>query len=74
MPKQLTTLQAIRANCLECNGTTKEVELCPCVKCPLYPYRLGKNPNYKKRKLTPEQMERQLVNLAAAREKKKGNT
>jgi len=36
--------QAIRAYCLQCaNHSKKEVEFCPIIKCPLYPYRLGKD-------------------------------
>jgi len=43
--KRLTPLQAIRAKCLDCTcWQPKEVRLCPCEDCPLYPYRLGKNP------------------------------
>lgn len=35
--------QAVRAYCLQCsNHSKKEVETCPIKKCPLYPYRLGK--------------------------------
>jgi len=49
----LTPIKAIRAKCLDCCcGQFKEVELCPCVSCSLYPYRFGKNPNIK---LTDEQ-------------------
>jgi len=39
-------MKAIRAKCLDCCcGQYKEVALCPCTGCPLYPYRFGKNPN-----------------------------
>lgn len=49
----MTPMKAIRAKCLDCCcGQYKEVELCPCVDCSLYPYRFGKNPNIK---LTDEQ-------------------
>ena len=49
----MTPMKAIRAKCLDCCcGQYKEVELCPCKDCPLYPYRFGKNPNIK---LTDEQ-------------------
>ena len=44
----MTPMKAIRAKCLDCCcGQYKEVELCPCSDCPLYPYRFGKNPNIK---------------------------
>jgi hypothetical protein len=48
--KRLTPIKAIRAKCLDCCcGSSNEVKLCPCDGtqsglCPLYPYRLGKNP------------------------------
>lgn len=38
-------LRAIREKCLDCCcGVQSEVRLCTVVKCPLYPYRMGKNP------------------------------
>jgi hypothetical protein len=38
-------VKAIRAFCLECVcGSPREVELCVSPECPLYPFRLGKNP------------------------------
>ncbi|MBN1270900.1 MAG: hypothetical protein JXB26_01400 [Candidatus Aminicenantes bacterium] len=34
--------QAIRKKCLECaGGSPKEVTLCPCINCTLWPYRFG---------------------------------
>ena len=49
-----TPLKAIRAKCIECScGQKNEVKLCPVTGCPLYPFRIGKNP-YKK-ELTDEQ-------------------
>ena len=63
----MTPMKAIRAKCLDCCcGQYKEVELCPCSDCPLYPYRFGKNPNIK-REATPEQ----LATLEKARLSKK---
>lgn len=39
-------LKAIRLKCLDCScGSSNEVKLCKADKCPLYPYRFGKNPN-----------------------------
>lgn len=56
--KKLTPIKSIRAKCLDCsNGSAHEVKLCPIARCPLYPYRLGKNPNYKPKDLTEEQRE-----------------
>lgn len=41
-----TPIKAIRAKCLDCScGNVKEVTLCPITRCPLYPFRFGKNPN-----------------------------
>ena len=38
-------LKAIRAKCLDCSGGSRaEVEDCLVRSCPLYPFRLGKNP------------------------------
>ena len=46
--KRLTPIKAIRAKCLDCCcGNQNEVKLCPINDCPLYPYRLGKNPYIK---------------------------
>lgn len=42
----MTPLKAIRARCLDCCGyQIKEVRLCPCKDCSLWPFRFGKNPN-----------------------------
>jgi hypothetical protein len=44
MPK-MTPLRAIRAHCIDCSGYSKpEVRKCVCPDCPLYQYRMGKNP------------------------------
>ncbi len=41
-----TPLRAIRAKCLDCCcGFANEVKLCTAEKCPLHPFRFGKNPN-----------------------------
>lgn len=48
MNKNKSPLKAIREKCLDCSGwQPKEVRLCPHAECPLYPFRLGKNPNRK---------------------------
>ena len=42
---KLTPLKAIRVKCRECcNWSLREVRLCACTKCPLYPYRMGHRP------------------------------
>lgn len=49
-------VKAIRAFCLECSGDSPaEVKSCPVEKCPLYPFRLGKNPYRQRREMTEEQ-------------------
>ena len=46
-------LKAIRANCVECMGGQRSlVRECDLRGCPLWPYRLGKNPFITKRNLT----------------------
>jgi hypothetical protein len=41
----MTTLKAIRAKCLDCSCfSAHEVNLCPVKKCPLYEFRMGRNP------------------------------
>lgn len=56
--KKLTPMKAIRLKCLDCsNGSSNEVKLCPITRCPLYPFRLGKNPNIKPKEFTEEELE-----------------
>ena len=46
----LSPLKAIRAWCLECScGVRAEVRNCTMLDCPLYPFRMGKNPNRKRK-------------------------
>ncbi|MCK9554962.1 hypothetical protein M0R36_03990 [bacterium] len=46
--KTLTPIKAIRAKCVDCsNGQLKEIRLCPITDCPIYPFRMGRNPNRK---------------------------
>lgn len=41
--KRLTRAKAIRAKCLDCCcGQAIEVRRCTIKKCPLFPYRMGK--------------------------------
>jgi hypothetical protein len=66
-------IKAIRKKCLDCSGEShNEVSLCPVTGCPLYPYRFGKNPNRKGRKMTPEQREAATERLAKARQAQGG--
>ena len=56
----LTPLKVIRAKCLDCldcsDGSAHEVRCCPITTCPLYVFRLGKNP-FAKRQLSDQQRE-----------------
>lgn len=71
---RLTPIKAIRAWCLECVcGVASEVKLCPSEDCPLYPYRLGKNPNRSSVKLSDEERALRSERLKQARLKKKSD-
>ena len=49
-------VKAIRAFCLECScGSTAEVKECPRSVCPLYPFRMGKNPYRQRREISEEE-------------------
>ena len=48
-------LRAIRLKCLDCSCfQLGEVRDCPVTTCPLYPFRLGKNP-FRKRELSEDE-------------------
>jgi hypothetical protein len=56
-----TGLQAIRRYCLDCSGASPaEVKACRRRNCPLWPYRLGRNPN---RGVSPERKAALLAQL-----------
>lgn len=58
-------VKAIRAKCLDCCcGSPKEVDLCPCPDCALYPFRFGKNPYRAPRHYSPEQLEAMTARLS----------
>ena len=42
--RKCSPLQAIRAFCMQCEGTSANIEDCRYSVCPLYQYRLGKPP------------------------------
>jgi len=61
--KKNSPVKAIRQNCLECSNQAKgEVLNCAIPDCPLYPFRLGKNPN-RKRKTILEEHDELLLGL-----------
>lgn len=62
-------VKAIREKCLDCCcGSTLEVKECNVVKCPIYPFRMGKNPFRQKREMTEEQKKAIGDRLREARE------
>lgn len=63
----MTPVKAIRAKCLDCCcGSAKEVRLCPAQDCPLYPFRIGHNPNIR-REYTDKQRKVMAERLAGRR-------
>lgn len=63
-------VKAIRAKCLSCCcGQAGEVQGCTIKGCPLYPFRLGKNPYRTKREYSDEQRAAMAERLAKARER-----
>lgn len=61
-------VKAIRAFCMECsNGQTSEVKDCTVYKCPLYPFRFGKNPYRQRREMTEEEKQVLADRLKEAR-------
>ena len=41
-----TPVKAIRNKCLDCTcNQPKEIRLCTCIDCPIYPYRMGRRPD-----------------------------
>ena len=74
MPDQITSpIQVIRAKCIDCyGGQISEVKLCPSVKCPLHPFRMGENPFRAKREYTDEQRATMAERLSKIRRQKQG--
>ena len=49
-------LKTIRQKCLDCTlDQNREVQLCPAEGCPLWKYRLGKDPEKKPRQMSEAQ-------------------
>lgn len=56
MDYETNPVKAIRKKCLDCScGSNNEVKECLVTTCPIYPFRLGKNPFRQKREMTEEQ-------------------
>lgn len=68
-------VKAIRDKCIDCMcGQANEVKQCSAEHCPLYPFRLGKNPFRTGHTLTDEQRARNAENLRKYREQTKANS
>ena len=62
-----TLLKNIHQKCMDCSAyQIKEIELCPSMDCPLWPFRMGKDPFKTGRVLSDVQREN-LVKARAAR-------
>ncbi len=62
-------LKAIRANCIDCmGGYARLVSSCELVGCPLWPYRMGKNP-FRTRKVSEEERERLRTQMKELRKR-----
>ena len=72
--KEITSpIKAIRAKCLDCCcGSSNEVSFCTCSECPLYAFRFGKNPYYK-RQYTEEQKQAMVERMKKINERKHEN-
>lgn len=71
----MTPIQAIRKYCLDCsNGQASEVKHCGLTYCPLYPFRMGKNPNAKGKmnKVSTSRAETENLQLTGGFSEKKG--
>lgn len=68
-------LKAIKTFCVEeCNcGNYNYAKTCIDIKCPLYSFRLGKNPFRKKREYTNKQLEELRKRLGVAKTNKESN-
>ena len=67
---QTNPVKVIREKCLDCCcGSWPEVEKCTAVRCPLHPWRMGKNPYRKpqseeQRAASRERMKKMRENAA----------
>jgi hypothetical protein len=46
-------LTGLRRHCLGCAENAAEVRRCPIIDCPLWPYRMGRNPHNPRRGINP---------------------
>jgi hypothetical protein len=67
-------VKAIRAYCLDCSQTASEVAKCVIPDCPLYPFRMGRNPFRTARVLSEDQKEAARERFRLVREKSRAKT
>lgn len=66
-----TPLKAIRMKCRECATTYRAIEVCSTKSCPLWAFRMGKNPYRAKREYTEKERAAIAERMNKAREAKK---
>jgi len=60
----LSPVKAIKKHCLDCSGgSKKEMRECIIQDCPLYPFRIGKNPNRKGIKNNVSTVEKKQIDI-----------
>ena len=71
--RNTSVLKAIRQKCVEdcCAGYVSEANNCLSTSCPLYPFRMGKNPYRKQTSISEERKQQMIDNVRKARESKK---
>ena len=73
MEKITSPLKAIKAFCVDCmGGQPTYVKDCTSTNCPLYAFRMGKNP-YNTRQLTDEQRKAASERMKKVAEARKAN-
>ncbi len=53
MPEGIKSYKDLRRHCLTCAETIPEVRHCTIIDCPIWPYRMGRNPHNPKRGINP---------------------
>ena len=73
MEKITSPLKAIRCFCIECmGGQVTDVKDCTTKTCPLYDFRMGKNP-YNTRQFTEEQRQAMAERMKKMHEAREAN-
>lgn len=69
---QISPIKAIRAHCLDCCvGQVSEIAKCEAVNCNLWPFRAGKNPYRKIRRMSDEERQNLSERLINSRKNAK---